>query len=95
MLNVYDMTLEELRAAYISHMQHQESAKEAVSLMQAEINDLKVKNAVLEAQKAQWSAASDTQNMVVQQSINNKDLELQEMANTITELRARLRTKGD
>lgn len=91
MPGIESMTWEELRDAYYTMERRYESLGEALKRAEADKTSLTAKNAILEAQKIQWESAKDIQSGMIQQHLGDKDAEMQEMAEVIVTLRARLR----
>jgi hypothetical protein len=90
-VGIEDLSLKDLRALYISMEQRYLSAGERVEHLEAQVLTLKTQNAILGAEKAQWEVSRDLNNGMIQQQLATMDAEKQEMAQIITDLRARLR----
>lgn len=85
------MSADELRELYRSMERRYLSAGERVETLEAQVLDLKAKNAIMVAERMQWDATKNLQASTIQQHLATMDAEKQEMAQTITELRARIK----
>lgn len=92
---IYEMTLSELQAAYITLEKRYASAGSALDAMQEKITDLQNQVILLQAQKMQWDSDKDAQNGVIQATVGDLNKVNQEQAEEISKLRDRLRVREE
>ncbi len=86
-----DMTKDELVALARRLEINSASLADRCGELELVIRECNHQNAIMSAQKAQWESAKDTQNMTIQNLLAEKDLEIQELNETIIGLRSRIR----